>query len=299
MAIPTKRSLNTNKATNISSSSLSSVLSMFLLPTLVIFVILVRDNYLSSQEPFQRIGTAFDQSLDSRKIILEGHSLNCLPSYSSQFKNVLLVIQFTVRLGSRREMEIEELYSCFFPSIVRYTHCDPNDSLATEGNMTCIPDPTPGLHPTYSPSWFQYEFMADAMERFPTFDGYIFMQEDVLLNFWNFPIRHDFSKVWRALMFADPDPDVWHQHMNISLNDPKTIPPIAKIFIDSSIQRYSPRIGSSNLLTAFRKKRGKDCSLPIRQKVTPCLKWQTVIFSTFQENSGNCSSPTSSVHDKP
>jgi len=61
------------------------------------------------------------------------------------------------------------------------------------------------------------EYMADAMERMPNFDGYIFLQDDVILNFWNFPIRHDFTKVWRAFMWADPHPLVYHYHMNITL----------------------------------------------------------------------------------
>ena len=69
------------------------------------------------------------------------------------------------------------------------------------------------------------------MESHPDAGGYLFMQDDVVVNFWNFPVRHDFSKVWRALIFADPDPEVWHQHGNISLNtDISGIPPVARFW---------------------------------------------------------------------
>jgi hypothetical protein len=59
--------------------------------------------------------------------------------------------------------------------------------------------------------------MADAMTRWPSYEGYIFLQDDVVMNFWNFPARHDFKKVWRAINFPDPDVNVWKKHLNMSL----------------------------------------------------------------------------------
>ena len=114
-------------------------------------------------------------------ISLAGRNLTCLPSYSAPFRNILLVIQFTVRVG-QLEKDIEDLYKCFFPHIKRYTYCDPNSEEEKANGMTCIQDPTPDYAApfpeyTYTPSWFQYDFMADAMEKNPDFEGYIFIQE--------------------------------------------------------------------------------------------------------------------------
>lgn len=160
-------------------------------------------------------------SAQKHVISLAGHNFHCKKSYSHYFQDILVVMEFTIRLNPRkREEEIAELYSCFFPNIRRYTYCDPNNATETAGGMICLPDPTPNLQRTYSPSWFQYDFMADAMEKEPHFKGYLFMQEDVVVNFWNFPVRHNFSKVWRTLMFADPDKHVWLKHRNMSIDDP-------------------------------------------------------------------------------
>lgn len=66
-------------------------------------------------------------------------------------------------------------------------------------------------------SELQYMFMVDAMKTYPDHAGYMFMQEDVVLGFWNFQVRHSKDKVWRAINFPDPDPRVWHKMQNLSL----------------------------------------------------------------------------------
>lgn len=173
-------------------------------------------------------------------ISLREKNFTCLPSYSIPFRNVLVIMQFTARLGTV-EKEVEEIYSCFFPNIKRYTlGCDPNDAEATAGGMNCVPDPTPtfaqGHWLTYNPSWFQYDILVDAMEKYPTgYDAYFFMQEDLITNFWNYPARHDFNKVWRNLIFADPDPEVWHLHANLSLTYPENIVNFATLWTRTDI----------------------------------------------------------------
>lgn len=44
----------------------------------------------------------------------------CLASFSSHFRDILLVMQFSKRLGEK-EQSLRDLYSCFLPNIVQYT----------------------------------------------------------------------------------------------------------------------------------------------------------------------------------
>lgn len=190
------------------------------------------DGVIEAESKIQR------EAEEGRIIQLAGREFKCLPSYGDTYRNTLLVIELSVRLGAQVEKDFVELYSCFFPNIKLYTHCDPNNEEEKANGVTCFEDPTPNFTNTfvmaYVSSWFQYDFMADAMEKNPDFsDGYIFMQEDVVLNFWNFPARHDFNKVWRPLMFADPDPDVWHMHMNMSLEHPERNPEMTQPYHNS------------------------------------------------------------------
>jgi len=77
-------------------------------------------------------------------IHLAGYDLECLPSYSDPFRNILVVIEFTVRLNEL-EPEMEAAYSCFFPNIIRYTACDP--SVPDPYNTTCLQSSFPGDRP--------------------------------------------------------------------------------------------------------------------------------------------------------
>ena len=94
-----------------------------------------------------------------------------------------------------------------------------------------------------SGSELQYMFMLDAMKTYPNFTGYMFMQEDVVVGFWNFPAKRDKSKVWRALHF--PDPDVFTHHQNMSLQSTQNHSAVAKfwtqyaLFPFTSVQKFA------------------------------------------------------------
>jgi len=152
--------------------------------------------------------------------------MQCQDSYSLPFRNILVVMQMSRAGDARRQQDSAAMYACFFPHIRRYKYCDDVPREMRNG-FTC------SLHEaleadastahgmegfeTRSSAHLQYEFMSDAMTRWPHYHGYIFMKDDVVMNFWNFPVRHDFKKVWRAVNYPDPDPNVWHQHTNMSL----------------------------------------------------------------------------------
>lgn len=168
-------------------------------------------------------------------------NFTCYPSYSKAFRNILVVIQFTIRFKEKIEQDIEDLYSCFLPNIVRYTACPKNDNSTING-MHCLPL-SKSIEKRFKyadnfASFYQYEYMVDAMDKNPNFDGYIFMQEDVVLNFWNFPVRHNFDKVWRTIDFPDPDTDVWKKHNNIpifqNVSDQRFVDNICRSFVNSN-----------------------------------------------------------------
>jgi len=162
-----------------------------------------------------------------RMLSLGGYHLLCHERYGDAFRNILVVMQLFSGPITQRSKDSAAMYDCFFPNLKRYKYCD-NVTIDTESGYTCMrlsetlasdnwtDHGMPGYAPRAS-THIQYEFMADAMMRWPDYEGYIFLQDDVVMNFWNFPARHDFKKVWRGLDFPDPDIHVWKMHMNMSL----------------------------------------------------------------------------------
>jgi len=211
---------------------------------------------------------------------LGGFELLCHERYGDAFRDVLVVMQMYQKAKfSQRTRDSAAMYNCFFPNIRRYRYCN-NATLETENGYTCMQ-----LNETLaSDQWtdhgllnagylarqsthLQYEFMADAMTRWPHFEGYIFLQDDVVMNFWNFPTRHDFKKVWRSINFPDPDTQVWHQHMNMSLESTDKHCKVCKYFtigsqlgqinklvkeLDGEQQKRLFRVNSDRGLPSFR-----------------------------------------------
>ena len=73
---------------------------------------------------------------------------------------------------------IKQFYGTFFPHMVFY---GPKRS-----QMHFI---------DHSKGYFGYKVLADAMEKYPDYDGYLFMNDDCMMNIWNFR-RFDCSKLW-------------------------------------------------------------------------------------------------------
>lgn len=84
-----------------------------------------------------------------------------------------------------------ELYGGIFPNIIFYG--DGEGDLVNENGIT--------IHRI--PNKFGYFFtrvMTDVFEKYPSFDGYYFLQDDCILNYWNYT-GLDSEKIWFALHF--------------------------------------------------------------------------------------------------
>jgi len=163
--------------------------------------------------------------------------MRCQDNFSQPFRNILVVMLMSPTGNVQRQQDSAAMYNCFFPHIRRYKYCDdiPREMKhgftcmfreALDGDLSTVHG-MEGFAPRRS-AHLQYEFMVDAMGRWPDFEGYIFMRDDVVLNFWNFPGRRDFKKAWRAVDFPDPDPNIWRQHMNMSLSSRESYSKYAK-----------------------------------------------------------------------
>lgn len=78
---------------------------------------------------------------------------------------------------------LKSLYEPWMDVVV-YGPNDPNNPLHPDVNL--VSD-----HQWY----FSYRIIVDAVQRYPGYDGYLFLQDDVILNLWN--LQHlDPSKIW-------------------------------------------------------------------------------------------------------
>lgn len=76
---------------------------------------------------------------------------------------------------------LKELYSPYFAHIVFYGPTKHKDvELCDHHN-----------------GWFSYKGIADAMEKFPGFAGYLWIHDDLIINPWNLG-RFDVNKVWKT-----------------------------------------------------------------------------------------------------
>ena len=189
----------------------------------------------------------------TRVLNISGQLHVCNADAGSRFLDrTLLVVQFTVRLGPVREREVMDMYSCFFPHTVRYVFCGKNVEAERAAGFTCLPQDTlatdddkHGL-PWYFPastSYLQYEFFAHALTTWPDYSGYIFAQDDCIVNFWNFRSK-DADKVWRALSFPDPVPLVWNMHKNLSLESADRHGTIAATWTRPTLHRVREFVGT-------------------------------------------------------
>lgn len=99
-------------------------------------------------------------------------------AYDSAHNNILLVVNYNWPFY-HTIAHIEAFYKDFFPNIVFYG--------PKRGN---------GVHVLVNYYWyFAYRILADAMIRYPDYDGYLYINDDVMLNLWNFD-RFDSNKIW-------------------------------------------------------------------------------------------------------
>lgn len=100
------------------------------------------------------------------------------PIYQEKFARTLLVIHFNHPFYANINF-IKSLYAPFFPHIVFYGE-RPHPEVITIKTQTGF------LH---SP------VIRDVFTRYPDFDGYLFLEDDCILNVWNC-LAFDLNKVW-------------------------------------------------------------------------------------------------------
>ena len=111
----------------------------------------------------------------------ETHGDNLSTDLQAKFKNVLLVVHYNHPWYESVSF-IQELYSKSFPNIVFYGDkhgsCDSNIHIV----RTCK-----GAYFT--------RVMAHVFAKYPQYQGYVFLQDDCLMNFRNY-LRFDIEKIW-------------------------------------------------------------------------------------------------------
>ena len=125
------------------------------------------------------------------------------------FKDVLLVIVFNHPLYSSIPA-LRSLYQEAFPSIMI---CGPNSS--HEYPVEKVP-----IHQGY----FAYECMAHAMDKSPNYTGYLLINDDLILNYWNL-VSFDRDKIWvgprKPTAFKGFSPPSWWRWWNSSYGLPQ------------------------------------------------------------------------------
>lgn len=98
--------------------------------------------------------------------------------YTTKFSHVLLIINFNHPYYGNIDF-IKRLYAPFFPNIVFYGEkADPR--------VTALP-----THIGYYIS----DLLADVITKHPHFEGYLFLEDDCVLNMWNC-FSLDLNKIW-------------------------------------------------------------------------------------------------------
>ena len=109
---------------------------------------------------------------------------NISPStFKQKFAQTLLIVHFNHPHYDNIPF-LKELYSPYFPNIAFYGE---------------------KAHPQVTQVYTHYGFMfsrvmIDAMIRYPQYSGYLFLQDDCILNVWNYS-NHDLNKIWFAVQF--------------------------------------------------------------------------------------------------
>jgi hypothetical protein len=103
--------------------------------------------------------------------------------YHEKFKDLLLVIHFNHPYYSNIQF-LKDLYSPVFKNIVFYGE-----------------KPDPNVFDVYSHyGFFLSNVLQDVLTRFPQYKGYLILQDDCILNFWNY-LSLDNDKIWFATNF--------------------------------------------------------------------------------------------------
>ena len=127
-----------------------------------------------------------DKSSEDRYLISNGATKES-NIYSNTFENLLLIIHFNHPYYSNIDF-LKELYSPFFKNIVFYGEKQHKDVLSVFTHQ----------------GYYLSTVLNDALNRFPDYEGYLVLQDDCILNYWNF-ISLDRTKFWYATKFNKED----------------------------------------------------------------------------------------------
>ena len=112
-------------------------------------------------------------------------------SYDPRKNSILCIVNFNFPHYENIQI-IQKLYENFFPNMVFYgpgQHPEIH-SIEHRGYI--------GSHPTlpeYIEGYFGYKEIADAMKRYPDYEGYLWINDDCFINVFNFE-RLNTSKIW-------------------------------------------------------------------------------------------------------
>lgn len=112
--------------------------------------------------------------------IIAGWSFFSKSKSSKSFNNILVIINYNFPYYQSIPF-IKNLYKQYFPNIVFYGE-----------------QPHPGIH-AYHEHYgaLSYFAIADAMERYPQYEGYLFCHDDCIMHPWRFK-NFDITKIWFA-----------------------------------------------------------------------------------------------------
>ena len=130
-----------------------------------------------------------------------------------KYSNVLLVVNYNDPHYNSIPF-IEELYSAIFPNIVFF------------GEF-----PHSKINVIHTERGFKFSrVIADVLDRFPEYIGYIFLQDDCFMNFWNYK-RLDTDKFWfmsnstnfgfHHVDIDSKSPDWWFGHPTVGMQQYK------------------------------------------------------------------------------
>jgi hypothetical protein len=105
-------------------------------------------------------------------------ALSALPSTPIDFEKTLLIVNYNHPYYQTIPF-LREVYGKVFPNIVFYGEKEDPQVTAVDQYY----------------GWWGHRVVADAMARFPDFEGYICVQDDCWINFWNLS-RLDKDKIW-------------------------------------------------------------------------------------------------------
>ncbi len=111
--------------------------------------------------------------------------------FAADFKNILLIINYNHQHYESIPL-LKKIYGNYFPNIVFYG-----------------PSNHPEVHQVnHTRGYFGYIALADAMKKYPSFDGYFFLMDDCVAHAWLFE-NLDTSKIWvpemKFLYFVNND----------------------------------------------------------------------------------------------